>query len=565
MIKKNNTFLLIFILSFLCLCIKIIYLGNASLGQDTTSYIFWLQSIFVSERFFPIILEDSSIVNSLLLDDKSFIYNFLKPIYSSTTILFTIVSLIYFYIGSLFLSATVESQIILSIFANTLAIFLLSTFFLYFKKYLKNFNYHNQIALILFFFLSTNSFFYGFATYGTHNVGIFFLFLNLIYLEKYLKKILSDEINLRFRLKYFFIQFLALYSMYTNVFLIITCASLSIFFLNKSFKIKFNELIKYITFTFIQILPALILLFMSSKITGGNQGFLLWGEWAFTLDEGASEFEIFKYLKTNLVSWFAYNSTVFGLFSFIVSCIGIYLIKIKFKINVLFYFLISHFLISILMAGFNYAQQRTSAYLLPINSVGLSIFFYFLLIKFNKVMKNKKTYILKILYASLILITMFEVTQNINKLINPTKIYADWSSFYKTDNKYKEYLNRLDVILPNNNLIITDSNRLKIILSTLNYPNKKLNFILALDALSDNYENKKDPSRARLNIRKLGNVINKKIYFVIPDDSYSKKSLNKLESILCLEIKLCKKKLVLHKDKGNQYQNKIKIFLLEDL
>ena len=565
MIKKNNTFLLIFILSFLCLCIKIIYLGNTSLGQDTSSYIFWLQSIFVSERFFPIILEDSSIVNSLLLDDKSFIFNFLKPIYSSTTILFTIVSLIYFYIGSLFLSATVESQIILSIFANALAIFLLSTFFLYFKKYLKNFNHHNQIALISFFFLSTNSFFYGFATYGTHNVGIFFLFLNLIYLEKYLKKILSDEINLRFRLKYFFIQFLALYSMYTNVFLIITCASLSIFFLNKSFKIKFNELIKYITFTFIQILPALILLFMSSKITGGDQGFLLWGEWAFTLDEGASEFEIFKYLKTNLVNWFAYNSTVFGLFSFIVSCIGIYLIKIKFKINVLFYFLISHFLISILMAGFNYAQQRTSAYLLPINSVGLSIFFYFLLIKFNKVMKNKKTYILKILYASLILITMFEVTQNINKLINPTKIYADWSSFYKADNRYKEYLNRLDVILPNNNLIITDTNRLKIILSTLNYPNKKLNFILALDALSDNYENKKNLSRTRLNIRRLGDVINKKIYFVVPNDSYSKKSLNKLESILCLEIKLCKKKLVLHKDKENQYQNKIKIFLLEDL
>ena len=565
MIKKNNTFLLIFILSFLCLCIKIIYLGNTSLGQDTSSYIFWLQSIFVSERFFPIILEDSSIVNSLLLDDKSFIFNFLEPIYSSTTILFTIVSLIYFYIGSLFLSATVESQIILSIFANALAIFLLSTFFLYFKKYLKNFNHHNQIALISFFFLSTNSFFYGFATYGAHNVGIFFLFLNLIYLEKYLKKILSDEINLRFRLKYFFIQFLALYSMYTNVFLIITCASLSIFFLNKSFKIKFNELIKYITFTFIQILPALILLFMSSKITGGDQGFLLWGEWAFTLDQGASEFEIFKYLKTNLVNWFAYNSTVFGLFSFIVSCIGIYLIKIKFKINVLFYFLISHFLISILMAGFNYAQQRTSAYLLPINSVGLSIFFYFLLIKFNKVMKNKKTYILKILYASLILITMFEVTQNINKLINPTKIYADWSSFYKADNRYKEYLNRLDVILPNNNLIITDTNRLKIILSTLNYPNKKLNFILALDALSDNYENKKNLSRTRLNIRRLGDVINKKIYFVVPNDSYSKKSLNKLESILCLEIKLCKKKLVLHKDKENQYQNKIKIFLLEDL
>ena len=123
MIKKNNTFLLIFILSFLCLCIKIIYLGNTSLGQDTSSYIFWLQSIFVSERFFPIILEDSSIVNSLLLDDKSFIFNFLKPIYSSTTILFTIVSLIYFYIGSLFLSATVEGQIILSIFANALAIF----------------------------------------------------------------------------------------------------------------------------------------------------------------------------------------------------------------------------------------------------------------------------------------------------------------------------------------------------------------------------------------------------------------------------------------------------------
>jgi hypothetical protein len=562
MFKKKNTVLLAIILVFISFYIKIIYLTNITLGQDTTSYIFWLQSLFLSERFFPITLESSNIINSLMLDEKSFIFSLLSPIYSSPTNIFTIVSLIYFYIGSLFISATVESQIILSILANALAIFLLSTFFLYSKKNIINFNHYNKIFVICLFFLLTNSFFYGFSTYGTHNVGIFFLILNLIYLEKYLDKILLDKITFKFRLKYFFIQFLAIYSMYTNVFLVITCASLSIFFLNKNFKIKFYELIKYIILTFIQLLPALILLIFVSGIANENQGFFKWGIWAFSQDQGNSDFKIFEYLQKNLTSWFFYNSSIFGFFSFILSFIGIYLVKVKFKIKVLFYFIISHFLISLLMAAFNYAQARTSAYLLPINSIGLSFFFYFVFVKFNKIIKDKRNYILKVICISLTLIVLIEIGQNISQIIHPTKIKASWSINYEDNNEYKKYLTQLDVLLPNNNLIITDTNFSKIIFSTLNYPSKKLNFMLAFDALNSN----KSIKRASLYAKKLNNTIDKKIFYVpLNENYYSNETINKLEKDLCIQVMLCQKKLIPYKFRKNKYHNKIQVFVLKDL
>ena len=99
--QKNKTkyIIILIILTLITFFYKTINLSNVIPGQDQISYIFWLQSLFNSERFFPKLSDNLNLINALIYDDKSWIHNLLKPIYGSTINLFTIVSLIYFYIG----------------------------------------------------------------------------------------------------------------------------------------------------------------------------------------------------------------------------------------------------------------------------------------------------------------------------------------------------------------------------------------------------------------------------------------------------------------------------------
>ena len=133
MINNYKYHLIITLLFFLTLLIKVKLLSDVIPGQDQTSYIYWLQSLFSSERFLPHFINES-FIEALQIDDKSFLHNFLKPIYLSTINLFTLVSLLYFGIGSIFLDASVKSQIILSILVNNISILVISFYFLNYKK-----------------------------------------------------------------------------------------------------------------------------------------------------------------------------------------------------------------------------------------------------------------------------------------------------------------------------------------------------------------------------------------------------------------------------------------------
>ena len=142
MLKKNFFYLIILIFFITTLIFKISFLSDVTPTQDQTSYIYWLQSMFASENFFPDV-PGKDLIQSLQIDNKSFLHNLLKPIYSSTINIFTIISLVYFSIGSLILDASVKSQIILSIFSNNISILIISLYFATLGKKIKIL-YHYQ-------------------------------------------------------------------------------------------------------------------------------------------------------------------------------------------------------------------------------------------------------------------------------------------------------------------------------------------------------------------------------------------------------------------------------------
>ena len=526
MLKKKINYLIILFLFIFTLIIKISFLSDITPNQDQTSYIYWLQSIFNSQNFFPKI-DDLGFIQSLQIDNKSVLHNLFKPIYSSTINVFTLISLMLFSIGSLIIDASVKTQIILSILFNNISILIIS---LYFAKLGKKNKEFIHLSILIFIILQLNSFFYGFSTHGTHNTGIFFLIINLIFLETYLKKISDNKISLGNRFSYFIVQGFTFYSMYTNIFLIFVCVIIGILLLEKKLSYKFKELIIYCLATLILFIPAIIVLLLTLDNIDNDQGFILWGKWAFSYQQGFASFEIFDYFKSNVVSWYSFNTNIFGLFLFPLSLAGLIILKNKYNVTVFLYLFLSHFLISFLMAGFNYAQPRTSAYLMPICSLGISILMYSL---YTFLISNIKTIVNypKFIFSTIVLIFLsYEIIVNVNKIFNPELIKVDWSNKYTNENnKYKKLNNTINDLVKKEALVITNYNSSRIILSSLNYPNKNIKYLFSLDSIN---ENNKDIKLKIIN----NDLLDAKydlILFLNSKNENIKNNYKKLKSFLC--------------------------------
>ena len=78
--SRSASLSIIFALCLIAFVIKINQLAFVEAGQDQTSYIFWLQSIFNSKNFFPVILENFNFISSLMIDENSFLNSVLKTI-----------------------------------------------------------------------------------------------------------------------------------------------------------------------------------------------------------------------------------------------------------------------------------------------------------------------------------------------------------------------------------------------------------------------------------------------------------------------------------------------------
>ena len=127
-------FIIIFLLFFIVFIARSILLYNIEPIGDHSFYIWWIDTIINSEHFFPVKQIDYNFIDSIKIDKLSFIHNLLLPIYISVTTIFTTVSLLYFSFGNIFFEDIVASNIVLSIFANSLVILMMPIYLFIFRK-----------------------------------------------------------------------------------------------------------------------------------------------------------------------------------------------------------------------------------------------------------------------------------------------------------------------------------------------------------------------------------------------------------------------------------------------
>ncbi len=357
--------------------------------------------------------------------------------------------------------------------------------------------------------------------------------------------------------------------MYVNVFLIPTVFVLCILFSKTNIKKKLYEILKYSFFTIITLTPALIVFIFSLLYIDTGQSFIHWGKWAFKITAGEGTINnIFDYFIVNAQHWFYFNTINFGKISFCLSFLGLYILKNKYKIKILFLIPIAHLIVSIIVSGFNASWDRTGMYLLPFNSLGLAYIFY-LSLKVSYQGFSKKIAIQKILiFPFILLITSKEIVKNFNMILNPSLIKTIvWSVRYNDENKdiWKNILSSINNKIPKNSYIITSHNAERTLLSIFDYPKKKLNYLGSLDSL----ENSLRSFNRIIYKKKLKKAIseNPNIYLIVFNKKKQEKSKkNNLKRILCeLNEVYCIKKLVIFdniKSETNIW-NEISIYSLE--
>ena len=562
-------FIIIFLLFFIVFIARSILLYNIEPIGDHSFYIWWIDTIINSEHFFPVKQIDYNFIDSIKIDKLSFIHNLLLPIYISVTNIFTTVSLLYFSFGNIFFEDIVASNIVLSIFANSLVILMMPIYLFIFRKNYFNLSEVNFFAVLYIFLISSSSFFFAFSTQGPHNLGILFLYLYIIFFSKYLLYLKDEKNKKKFQIIFLFTQFLAFYSMYTNIFLIpfFIFANL-MFFSEINFKKKIFELFKISLFTFLILTPGLIALILIETFgirEDASTGFFGWGKWAFNFQQYSSNdinlnSNLFNtltvYFSNNFKFWFEYNAIMIGRINLLLALLGIILFKFKYNNPILLSLLVSHLFISLIMVGFNNASSRTYAYILPLLYFGIALI-YFEIFKIIKKFKNKYTKISLTIFFILFII-LYQVKFNFYKFLDPGIIKANWSQIYKVENKelWKKLSNTIVNTISENSLIIAPTSTYKYFLDT-QINNTNYIFFSSLDTLKINPDTV-TLLRYKSHIEKVINN-NYKIYFLSFDKDNFKSQEPDLYKVFCkISNQICDNKFKLIKEiksKSTFWQN----------
>jgi hypothetical protein len=555
---KKFFFIIFFFTLILFLSRSILYFEIEPAG-DFSFFIWWIDGILNSDRILPLKQNNYSFIDSVKIDKFSLTHTILLPIYSSITNLFTVISLAYFSLGNIFFEKIVSANIVLSVLANSLSIFIVSAYFYLIRN---EFFSLKKIIILGFLFISlisTSSFFSSFSTQGPHNLGILFLYLSLFFFKKYFYNLNNKKSLKKSRSIFLLFVFLAFYSMYTNIFLIPTLMFFSIFFFsNLRMKEKIFEILKLFFFTFIILMPGVIALIITeydAQSADKNQGFFAWSKWAFKLDEENvsdvfttySKFNfVLIYIFNNIKYWLYYNIDILGNYNFLIALVGIILFKIKYKDSLILSLLISHLFISSIMWGFNAAASRTYAYLIPLLYFGITIFCFELYILFQKIKIKYFKFFLTLFF--LIIIFTYQIKLNFSKFLDPNIINANWSSIYKKDNK-KVWKNLSDYVVSEINekaIIVTQSSVLKYQLKN-QINNDNYSFFASLDVLN------KGESDLKLSMYKfqLEKEIKEKypIYFLVFEKNEIIRNESKIKQTFCnLNKENCNKEIVFIKN-----------------
>ncbi len=339
---------------------------------DQIFFIQWIKRLHLADHIFPLNPSGDSWLRALMHDEQSVLNIYLRQVYATHAHVFTVFSVAWFYLWSFVVGTDVDSQVALSIATNALSLFVLALmpFYVFADKGPNRVQTRLYgISLLILLLSILNPFMTYFSAIGPHNFGVLSLLVATVFNARWLASG-GFESNRRGSLCMAVVQTIALYSYYTNVFLLPVGTFLAIAFAqNRGWNWKKRNCLLYAALIILTMLPALFLMSIEVLNVVGIQNsetlISTGGAVFYSLERTLSEFD------DRFIRWFSFHQSALpagGLFIAIAGLAAIW----KFEKLPLFALLIfAHLGAASILNGFGY-YQKTSGYVVPFLILGYS-------------------------------------------------------------------------------------------------------------------------------------------------------------------------------------------------
>ena len=440
---------------------RVVLFSDTEPSSDQAFFSWWVQGLSKAEHVFPSLRSGESFLVALERDEHSFLHRLLRPIHSKSVSIFTTIPLALRLIAAWVFGDGIEVQTISSIFAGTLIIIAIGLFpvqILWSRRdYLSSQNI-NGLALLTVIFISTTYYFHYFSPLGNHNFGVLFLVLAVSATQQaicFLEE--KHRVERGFVIITLFLQFLAFYSHWTNIFLLPTSTLLVWAF--SSITIRRKTLIVGYYFTFLLIIASPFLLLAVNDLghSGNARSFTVWDLLLIAFGSGGGDY--LEGVGISCLQWFKNLTLILSDIGLGFGLLGTLILAIHQRIFFPLGLCVTHFLIAIMLPIFMGAHLRTDLYVLPFLILGLA---YLVVLSFLSVLnfwRSRGGVALAMIGVVIIGASSNHLWQQMSKIGLSDLVRQQnpefWSSYYKGQGEVRPIAQKIDKILPESAVIFT--------------------------------------------------------------------------------------------------------------
>ena len=337
---------------------------------DQAFHIQWVKRIRLADHFWPQAALGKGWIGALIADEQSVLNIYLRQVYSAQSHVFTFVTVWWFVLWSLVVGISVDAQVTISIATSVLGLCVLALMPLALRKYGTlelSVSQAMAIGAGTFLLASLSSYLNDFSATGKHNSGVLFLLLGILATARWLAAGAFDA-GWRKTVVMGFVQAIAMYAVYTNVFLLPVATALAIVFSGaRTVSWRVGALARYCALVVFICSPALVLL------TIGFSGLIAASSAESFVDVGqkvAVSWEVMASLAGKRAGyWFAAQSGLFSAGGLALGVGGLAYMALAGKIALPLWIVACHWGWTAVLSGFGFLS-KTSGYLLVLLCLG---------------------------------------------------------------------------------------------------------------------------------------------------------------------------------------------------
>ena len=461
-INQRRLYVAIALLVFLGLfAYRVALFSEIEPRSDQAFFSWWVQGVAQADHVFPTSLVGEGFMAALERDDESFLHRLLRPIHGKSITIFTTVPLALRLVAAWLFGDGIVIQTISSIFAGTLTILAIGAFPLWCFRTQRiglSPKQINGVALLSVIVAGCTYYSHYFSPLGNHNFGVLFL---VIAAGASQRTIHAFEDRLGSTHKGIAIaallQFLALYSHWTNIF-ILPAVTLLVWSVSKNL-LRRKAIIAGYYLAFLLSVATPFLLFTVNDLghAGNIRNHTFWDLLHLAFSSGVADYG--QKLGTQSLQWFGNLSSILSPMGLVLGLIGVTGLAIYQRIYLPLALCATHFLIAITLPIFIAAHFRTDLYVLPFLALGIAHIAVLSASAIYNFYQHRKEIVLVLLATLLSVFIIHHLWLQVSKSSTPEMMSQQmpefWKSYYKGQGEIRPMAEEIDQILPNDAVIFT--------------------------------------------------------------------------------------------------------------